>query len=87
MTNKNVEKPVPKSALIPLAITAVASAKDPTVHKKMFGSGPSSAIATRMARSIIANEELNSIMRIFKSLEYPGLFIKEFSETIKNEVK
>ena len=45
----------------------------------MFGSGTT--------RLIISNEEMNDIMKTFKSLEECGLFIKGFSETIKNEAK
>ena len=33
---------------------------------------------------IISNEEMNDIMKIVKSPEESGLFIKSVSETIKN---
>ena len=36
---------------------------------------------------IISNEEMNDIMKIVKSLEESGLFIKGISETMKNEAK
>ena len=36
---KNVFKPIAKSVLVPLELTPIASAKDPAIHKKMFGSG------------------------------------------------
>ena len=36
---KTVLKPLAKSVLIPLGLTAAASATDAAVHKKMFGSG------------------------------------------------
>ena len=35
----NVLKPLAKSVLIPLGLTAAASATGATIHKKMFGSG------------------------------------------------
>ena len=35
----NVLKPLAKSVLIPLGLTAAASATDAAIHKKMFGSG------------------------------------------------
>ena len=35
---KNVLKPLAKSVLIPLGLTAAASATDAAIHKKMFGS-------------------------------------------------
>ena len=36
---KNVLKPLAKSVLIPLGLTAAASATDAAIHKKMFGTG------------------------------------------------
>ena len=36
---KNVLKPLAKGVLIPLGLTAAASAADAAIHKKMFGSG------------------------------------------------
>ena len=36
---KNVRKPLVKSILIPLGLTAAASATDAAIHEKMFGSG------------------------------------------------
>ena len=73
----NVLKPLAKSVLTPLGITA--SATDAAIHKKMFESG-----ATTL---IIGNEEMNDIMKINKSLEESGLIIKGFSETIRNEAE
>ena len=55
---KNVLKPLAKSILILLGLTAGPSATP--IHKKMFGSG--------MTRLIISNEEMNDIMKIVKSL-------------------
>ena len=75
----NVLKPLAKSVLIPLGLTAAASATDPTIHKKMFGSG--------FTTLIISNEEMEDIMKIVKSLEESGLSIKDVSKTIKNEAK
>ena len=45
----------------------------------MFGSGKTTVI--------ISNEEMNSIMKIIKSLEESGLLRKSISKTIKNETK
>ena len=36
---KNVVKPLAKSVLIPLGLTAAASAADARIHKKILGSG------------------------------------------------
>ena len=66
----NVLKPLAKSILIPLGFTAAAaSAKDAPIHKKMFGSGRSSDLPSRVTTLIISNEEMNDIMKIVKSLE------------------
>ena len=50
-----------KSVLIPLGLTAAASAVDAAIHKKMFRSG--------VTTLIISNVEINDIMKIDKSLE------------------
>ena len=74
-----VPKLLAKSILIPLGLTAPASATDAAIHKKMIGS--------RFTNLIISNEEMDDIMKTFKSLEESGLLIKGVSETIKNEAK
>ena len=75
----NVLKSLAKDILIPLGLTAAASATDVAIYNKMFGSG--------VTTLIISNEEMNDIMTIVKSLEESGLLIKDVSETIKNEAK
>ena len=75
----NVIKPLAKSILITLGLTAAASARDVAIHKKMFASG--------FILVIISNEEMNDIMKIIKSLEKSGLLIEGACETIKNEAK
>ena len=76
---KNVLKPLVKCVLIPLGLTAAASASDAAIHKKVFGSDTTILI--------ISNEEMNDIMKIIKTLEGSGLLIKDVKETIKNEAK
>ena len=73
-----VHKTLAKIILTPLGLTAAASAIYATIHQKIFGSG---------VKTIISNEEMNDIMKIVKSLEESGLFIKGVTETIKNEAK
>ena len=75
----NVLKPLAKSVLIPLRLTAAASATDAAIHKKMFGSG--------FTTLIISNEEMNDFMKTVKSLEEPQLLIKGVSEAIKMKQK
>ena len=55
---KNVLKPLVKSILISLGLTAAAAAADATIHQKIFGSG--------MTTLIISNEEINYLMKIVK---------------------
>ena len=76
---KKVLKPLVKSFLIPLGLTATTSATDAAIHKKMF--------ASDMTTLIISNKEMNDIMKVVKSLEESELIIKGISETIKNEAK
>ena len=68
-----------KSVLIRLGLTAVASARDASIYKKMFGSG--------VTTLTILNEEINDIMKIIKSLEESGLLRKGVSQKMKNEAK
>ena len=72
---RNKIKPLAKSVLIPLGLTAAASAADAAIHEKMFGSGTTTLITS------------NDTMKIIQSLVESGLLIKCVSETIKNEAK
>ena len=76
---KNVPKPLAKSVLIVLGLTAAASETDAAIHKKMFESG--------ITTLIISNEEINDIMKVVKSYEESVLLIKGVSNTIKNKAK
>ena len=51
---KNVSKPLATSVLIPLGLTAAASAADAGIHKTILGSGNTTLI--------ISNEEMNDII-------------------------
>ena len=74
---KNVIKPLAKSVLIPLGLTAAASAADAGIHKKILGPGnrPSSS-ASHMTTLIISNDEIHDIIKIVKSLEVSRLLVK-----------
>ena len=76
---KNVLKPLTKSVLIPLGLTAAVSATDAAIHEKTFWSG--------VTTLIIPNEEMNVIMKIVKSLEQSSLLIKGVSKASKNKAK
>ena len=60
----NVLKPLAKTVLIPVGLTAAAAATGAAMQKKMFGSGNT--------KLIISNEEMNDIMKIslLKNLVY-----------------
>ena len=86
---KNVIKPLAKSVLIPLGLTAAASAADAGIHKKILGRGkhPSDLTSHNNTILIISNDEMKDIIKIVKSLEDSGLLLKGVSETIQNEAK
>ena len=65
----NVIKPLAKSVLIPLGLTAAAWAADAGIHKKMLGSGNTTTLT-------ISNDEMNDIIKMVESLEYSGLLLK-----------
>ena len=76
---KNVITPLVKSVLIPLGLTAAASAADEGIHKKISGSGTTALI--------ISNDKIEDIIEIVKSLEDSGLLLKGTRETIQNDAK
>ena len=65
--------------LIPLGLTAAASAADAGIHKKILGSGNNTLI--------ISNKDIDDLMKIVKSLEDSGLLLKGVTESVQNEVK
>ena len=79
---KSVIKPLAKSVLIPLGLTAAASAADAGIHKKILGSGHNNNTTL-----IISNDEMDDILKIVKSLEDSGVLLKGASETIQHEAK
>ena len=78
---KSVIKPLAKSVLIPLGLTAAASAADAGIHKKILGSGHNNTTL------IILNDEMDDVLKIVKSLEDSGVLLKGISETIEHEAK
>ena len=79
---KSVIKPLAKSVLIPLGLTAAASAADAGIHKKILGSGHSNNTTL-----IISNDEMDYILKIVKPLRDSGVLLKDVSETIQHEAK
>ena len=78
---KSVIKPLAKSTLVPLGLTAAASAVDAGIHKKILGPGHNNTTL------IISNDEMDDISKIVKSLEDSGVLLKGVSETIQNKAK
>ena len=76
---KNVIKALAESVLIPLGLTAAASAADAGIHKKLLGS--------RNTTLIVSSDEIEGIIEIVKSLENSGLLLEWVIETVQNEVK
>ena len=72
---KSVFKPLTKSVLIPLGLTAAAATTDADIYKKMFRSGNTTLI--------ISIEEMDEFVKIVKSLEASGLFIKDVAKQLK----
>ena len=65
---KNVIKPLAKSILIPLGLTAAASAADAGIHKKILGSGNRHSSSASHTTLIISNSKMEDIVKIVKSL-------------------
>ena len=84
---KDVIKPLAKSLLIPLGLTAAALAADAGIHKKILGSGNPSSSHNNNTVLIISNDEIEDIIKIIKSLEDSGLLLEGITETVQNEVK
>ena len=73
----NVIKPLAKSVLISLVLTAATSASG--IDKKILGSGKTTLI--------ISNEEMNDITKIVQDLEDSNILLKGVTKTIENETK
>ena len=75
---KSVLTPLAKSVLIPLQLTAAASAADAAIQKKIWLS---------MSTLIISNENTKDIMEVVKYLEESGLLSTGVTKKTENEVK
>ena len=74
-----VAVPLAKDTLVPLGITAAASAIDAGIQKKIHGSGTTNLI--------ISNEEMSDIVKIVQALEDFNILLKGVTKTIKKETK
>ena len=72
---KNIIKPLAKSVLISLGLTAAESAADAAIHNKILGLGccySSSSASHKPATLIKSNDGMKGFMEIVKSLENNG---------------
>ena len=76
---KNVIQPLAKSVLIPLGLTAAASATGSGIYKKILGYGTTTLITS--------NDKMEDTVKIVQAFDDSGLLLKSVSETIQNEVK
>ena len=74
-----VAVPLAKNILVPLGITAAASAIDAVIQKKIHGSGTTTLT--------ISNEEMNDVIKLIQFLEDSNTLLKGVTSTIKNEGK
>ena len=73
-----VAMPLAKNVLAPLGLTAVMSAIDGSIQKKIHGSS---------VKLIIEQEDMNHILKIFETIENSGILLKGVTKTIENETK
>ena len=66
--------------MIPLGLTAAASAADVEIHKKILGLGNATTL-------VVSNDEIEDIIKIVKSLKDSSLLLKGVTKTVRNEVK
>ena len=74
-----VAVPLAINILVPLGITAAASAIDAWIQKKIHGSGTPTLI--------ISNEEIIDVLKIVQALEDSNILLKGVTKTIKNDKK
>ena len=77
-TLMKVVMPLAKNLLAPLGLTAVMSAIDGIIQKKMRGEG---------VKLVIGQEYMNDIIKIIEALENSGILLKGVTKTIENETK
>ena len=76
---ERVLTPLSKGVLLPLGLLAGMSVAEAAIKNKIYGSGGTALT--------IANEKMEDIMKIVKSLEESGLLVKGMNETVNNETK
>ena len=72
---KSVVKP-----LVMLGLPAAASATDSAINKKILGSGTHTTLT-------ISSDDMQSLLKIVKSLEDSSILLNGITQAVKNEVK
>ena len=75
-----IAMPLAKNVLMPLGVTAAASAMDAGIQKKIRGFGNSVTL-------VMSNQELNDILQVIKGLEHQRMLVKGLSEAVEDEAK
>ena len=78
-------KPLAKSVLIPLVLTAAPSAAHAGINKEILGSSHNNNNNNNNNNNtlIISNDEIKDIIEMVKSLEVSGLLLKELLKHLK----
>ena len=79
---KNVIKPLVKSVLIPLGLTAAASVADAGIHKKILGSGNNGNTIL-----IISTDEMKETIKIVTTVKDSSLLPEGVSKQFKVKLK
>ena len=82
--------PLANNILVPLQITAAASALDARIQKKIHDSGcpPSTMkVGSGTTTLIISNKDINEIIKMVQVLDDSNILLKGVTETITNENK
>ena len=86
---RNIIKPLAKNVLIPLWLTAAASAAHAGIQKNISGSGRRHSFSSTPHDTALmtSNDEMKDIIEIVKSLRDFNLLLKGVSDTFENEFK
>ena len=79
---KSVLTPLAITNLLPLGVTAAASATYGAVQNKIYEPDICLLSLAKQLSLMISNEEMKDIMKIVKSFQESGLLIKSVSESV-----
>ena len=79
-----VAMPLAKNVLAPLGLTAVMSAIDGGIQKKIHGSRMTKGAGVKL---IIEQEDMKDIMKIIKAQKNSGILLKDLVKQLKMKLK